>query len=126
MTDPTSTALDTTLAYFRAWTGGDFEQAISYIAPDIVCQAPAGTIRGVDAFRDFMGPFAGMLRSAQLLAGYGDDGTALIMYDASTALVTDAPGAELHTVIDGRISRIKIIFDRQPFTEARAAGTPIP
>jgi ketosteroid isomerase-like protein len=114
-----STALDTTLAYFDAWTGGDFEAALRHVAPDVVCDAPPGTLTGIDAFRGFMGPFAGALVSSQLLAAYGDDHTALIMYDAATTLVVRAPGAELHTVVDGMITAIKIIFDRQPFVEAR-------
>jgi hypothetical protein len=58
MTDTDHPALDTALAYHRAWTSHDFEQAMTYIAADIVCQAPAGRISGADAFRDFMGPFA--------------------------------------------------------------------
>lgn len=49
-------ALDTALAYHRAWTGHDFERAMTYIAEDIVCQAPAGTLEGAEAFRGFMGP----------------------------------------------------------------------
>lgn len=114
-----STALDTTLAYFDAWTGGDFEAALRHVAPDVVCDSPTGTHTGTDAFRGFMGPFAGALISSKLLAAYGDDQTAMIMYDAATTLVADAPGAELHTVADGMIIRIKIIFDRQPFVEAR-------
>ena len=114
-----SIALETTLAYFRAWTGGDFEAALGHIAPDVVCDGPAGTLTGIDAFRGFMGRFAGSLVSSRLLAAYGDDHTALIMYDAATTLVEQAPGAELHTVTDGMITAIKIIFDRQPFVEAR-------
>lgn len=114
-----SIALDTTLAYFDAWTGGNFEAALRHVAPDIVCDGPPGTLTGIDAFRAFMGPFAGSLVSSKLLAAYGDDRSALIMYDAATTLVPDAPGAELHTVVDGTIANIKIIFDRLPFIEAR-------
>ena len=41
MTEPSGAALKTALAYHRAWTGGDFERAMSYVADDIVCLAPA-------------------------------------------------------------------------------------
>lgn len=117
----TVSALDTTVNYFTAWTGGDFDKALQYVSPEIVCRAPAGMITGIDAFRAFMGPFARSLLSSELLAAFGDENTALIMYDASTQLVQNAPGAELHTVTDGLITSITIIFDRQPFVEARAA-----
>jgi SnoaL-like domain len=123
MTVSTSAALEVSLAYFRTWTGGDFPAALRYIAPDIVCRTPAGMITGAAAFADFMGPFAGMLKSADLLAAFGDEDTALITYDTATVLVDDAPGAELHTVVDGRISAIKIIFDRLPFERARSAAS---
>jgi SnoaL-like domain len=115
----TGTALRTALAYYEAWTGGDFEKAMTYIAPEITCDAPAGPLRGADAFRAFMGPFAAMLRGADLRAAYGDDTTALLMYDTRTALVGHAPGAERHTVENGLITHLQIVFDRQPFTEAR-------
>ncbi|TWD81635.1 SnoaL-like protein [Kribbella amoyensis] len=115
----TDQALRTTLAYFEAWTGGDFDKAMTYVSPDITCDAPAGRLQGAEAFRAFMGPFAGMLRSAGLRAAYGDDSTALLMYDTETALVAHAPGAERHTVHDGLITHVQIIFDRLPFEEAR-------
>lgn len=114
-----SSALDVSLAYFNAWTGGDFEEAVRHVSPDVVCDTPNGMLTGIEAFRGFMGPFAGSLVTSKLLAAYGDDHHALIMYDAGTTLVADAPGAELHTVTDQLITAIKIIFDRQPFVEAR-------
>lgn len=61
--------------------------------------------------------------SSQLLAAFGDEDTALVMYDTSTRPVADAPGAELVTVRDGRIVRMKIIFDRLPFDAARRAAS---
>ncbi len=44
MTD-TPAALTTALAYFHAWTGKDFDQAMTYVADDIACDAPAGRLR---------------------------------------------------------------------------------
>jgi len=37
--------------------------------------------------------------------------------------VNGAPGAEYHTVRDGKITYIRIIFDRAPFEAARQATT---
>lgn len=115
----TDAALQVALAYHRAWAGGDFETAMTYVSPDLVCQAPAGTLVGATAFRAFMGPFVATMRSSRLLAAFGDGDTALLMYDAETVLVAEAPGAEWHTVADGRIVSMRIIFDRLPFEEAR-------
>lgn len=122
MTDPTSPALKVSLDHFNAWTGGDFAAAMSFVAEEIVCHTPTGVLHGSAAYADFMGPFAGICQRADLLAGYGDDTTALIMYDTATLPVDDAPGAELHTVTGGKITAITIIFDRLPFAQARQAA----
>jgi hypothetical protein len=112
-------ALRTALGYHQAWSGGDFERAMTYVDPQIVCHAPAGAVQGEQAFRAFMGPFAGMVRSSRLLAAYGDDAHAVLVYDTTTPLVSSAPGAEWHTVAAGRIVAMRLIFDRLPFVEAR-------
>jgi SnoaL-like domain len=57
MTEITSPALRTALAYYQAWTSHDLDEAMTYIADDIVCDAPAGRLAGADAYRGFMGPF---------------------------------------------------------------------
>jgi hypothetical protein len=118
----TTTALETALAYHRAWTGGDFDQAMTYIAEDIVCESPSGRLDGAAAFREFMEPFAQMLIGSSLLAAFGDDETALIMYDTKTPPVASAPGAERLEVRDGVITHLRILFDRLPFEEARRSS----
>ena len=122
MTENESPALQTALAYYRAWTSRDFEKGMTYIADDIVCLAPSGRLDGAEAFRGFMGPFAGILTSSSLIAAFGDETTAVLMYDTDTRPVKDAPGAECHTVRDGKIVRMRIIFDRLPFEAARRAA----
>jgi SnoaL-like domain len=115
-----SSAIEVALAYHRAWTGHDFEKAMTYISPEIVCDAPAGRLEGADAFRSFMGPFVSILTTSSLVAAFGDEQTALLMYDTQTVPVKSAPGAEWVSVRGGQIVRMRIIFDRAPFNEARA------
>lgn len=95
---------------------------MTYIAGDIVCQAPSGRLAGAEAFRGFMGPFAQILTRASLVAAFGDQEKAVVMYDTDTVLVTDAPGAECVTVKNGKITHMRIIFDRLPFEQARQAA----
>jgi hypothetical protein len=54
VTETASPALRTALAYYHAWTSHRLEEAMSYIAGDIVCDAPAGRLAGVGAYREFM------------------------------------------------------------------------
>jgi hypothetical protein len=123
MTETTSPALRTALAYFHAWTSGDLDQAMSYIADDIVCDAPAGRLAGRDAYLAFMRPFVQILTGSALLAAFGDEQTAVIVYDTATVPVASAPAAECVTVTDAMITYNRFIFDRVPFDAARRAAT---
>jgi ketosteroid isomerase-like protein len=57
-------AVSVAMAYYHAWTSKDVDRAMTFVADDIVCEAPTGRIEGVEAFRQFMGPFAQMLTSS--------------------------------------------------------------
>ena len=121
MTESTSPALEVALGYFHAWTGHDLDKAMEYIADDIVCDAPAGRLEGAAAYRGFMGPFVQILTGSQMLAAFGDDQRAVVVYDTATVPVKSAPAAECVTVHDGKITYSRFIFDRAPFDAARAA-----
>jgi ketosteroid isomerase-like protein len=120
MDTKTGTALQVALDYFTAWTGGDMDKAMTYVADDVVCDAPAGRIEGAAAYREFMAPFARMLIRADMLSAQGDDERATVVYDTETRLVASAPAAEWVTVRDGRIVYSRFIFDRLPFAQARS------
>jgi len=122
MTETPSPALRVALAYYQAWTSKDIDAAMRHLADDVVCDAPAGRIEGVEAYREFLGPFAQMLLGDELLAAFGDDTTAVLVYDTRTPPVASAPGAECLTVRDGRIVHNRFIFDRLPFEQARQAA----
>ena len=123
MTQDPSAALSVALAYYHAWTAKDVDRAMTNVADDVVCEAPTGRIEGVEGFRQFMAPFAGMLTGSDLIAAFGDDQTALLLYNPHTTLVEDAPSAECFTVENGRIVHSLLIFDRTPFDAARRATT---
>jgi ketosteroid isomerase-like protein len=121
MTENTSPALRVALAYHQAWSRKDLDEAMTYIAEDIVCDAPAGRVEGAEAYRAFMAPFVQSLLGTSLIAAFGDEETALVMYDTQTVPVKTAPGAECVTVTDGRITYSRFVFDRVPFQAARQA-----
>ncbi len=124
MTDSNDTAVQVALAYHQAWTGHDFEQAMTYIDPAIVCDAPAGRLEGGAPSRGFWAPCATIVPAAPRGAACGHATTAVVMYDTRTKAVPAAPGAEYVTVADGRITYMRIVFDRVPFEAARQAVTP--
>jgi hypothetical protein len=122
VTDSTSPALQAALAYYEAWTNKDLETAMTYISEDIVCEAPGRRIEGAEAYRAFMAPFVEILRDSSMIAAFGDDRTALVMYDTETVPVKSAPGAECVTVEGGKITHSYFVFDREPFEAARRAA----
>jgi ketosteroid isomerase-like protein len=120
MSDQNSPALRVALAYHRAWTSRNLDEAMAYIADDVVCDAPAGRIESAEAYRAFMAPFVQMLISTELVAAFGDEVRAVVVYDTTTTLVPSGPAAECVTVRDGRIAYSRFIFDRLPFHLARS------
>jgi hypothetical protein len=121
MGDGDGAALRVAKEYFEAWTSGDFDSAAGHIDDAIVCDAPAGRIEGATAFRQFMEPFTRIVTYSQLVAAYGDDEQALVLYDTDTVPVKNAPGAEYTKVGGGKVIYMRIIFDRLPFEQARQA-----
>lgn len=124
MTEDTSPALRTALAYYRAWTSHDLDTAMTFIAEDIICDAPAGRLEGAEAYRAFMAPFVQILTGAALIAAFGDDQTAVVVYDTETKPVKSAPAAESVTVKDGKITYNRFIFDRAPFMARQLPNGP--
>ena len=122
MTETTSPALRTALAYFEAWTSHDLDKAMEYIAADVVCDAPAGRLEGREAYLGFMRPFVQILTGSEIIAAFGDEKTAVVVYDTATVPVASAPAAECVTVTDGMITYNRFIFDRAPFDAARRAA----
>ncbi len=114
--------LQVALGYYDAWTSKDIDRAMSYIAEDVVCEAPAGRIDGAEAYRAFMAPFVQILVRAEMIAAYGDEERAVVVYDTETAPVKRAPAAECVAVRDGKITHSWFIFDRAPFLAARQAA----
>jgi SnoaL-like domain len=120
--DEPSPALQAALDYYAAWTSKDMDRAMTYIADDILCDAPAGRLKGAAAYRSFLEPFTQILTGSRMIAAFGDENTALVMYDTDTVPVKHAPGAECVTVKAGKIVHSYFLFDRTPFDAARRAA----
>ena len=122
MVQNSSPALTVAMAFHQAWTSRDVDRAMSYVSEDIVCEAPAGRIEGLERYRAFWAPFVQIFTGSDVIASCGDDETAVLMYDAHTTLVASALTAEWYLVRDGKIARSRIVFDRAAFQAARKAA----
>lgn len=107
--------------YVRAWLAGDAEKALSYIAEDIVCEAPFGRVTGLAGYRQFLTPFVTALVSGELIDVLGDDEHAATVYVVETPFAKDYRGMEYLTVKDGKITEVISVFDMSPSLKAKAA-----
>lgn len=108
-------ALQTALAYHRAWTNGDLDDAMTHVADDIVCRAPDGDITGKDAYRNYLGNFLRILSGLTDVAAFGDEEHALLFYYPHTEVTSTAPAAEHFTIRAGQIVESLLVFDRLSF-----------
>lgn len=98
--------------YHNAWTSDHVDQALAYVADEIVCRAPGRDIKGKDAYRAFISRFAPTLTGIGDIAQFSDGGRVALFYYPQTAATSTAPAAELFTVRDGKIAESVLIFDR--------------
>ena len=119
MSSPKSAALHTAHAYHLAWTGHDLDSAMRYVADDIVCRAPRGSIEGAAGYRAFLGGFMATLIGVDTVAEFGDEDTAVLFDYPHTAQVHDAPTAEYFTVTGGKITGSVLVFDRPSFAPSK-------
>lgn len=116
----TGAAVDTVLAYHRAWTGGDVDGAMRLVADDIECRAPGVDLHGKDQYHAFIAGFAPMLTGIAEIAAFagalggdaGDSDRVALFYYPQTAATATAPAAECFTVRGGRITESVLVFDR--------------
>lgn len=109
---PEENAFNTVRKYHHAWTTGDLNTAMSYVADDITCRAPGADLNGKDAYRGFIGGFAPMLTGIGDIAEFVDEDRVALFYYPQTASTSTTPAAEFFTVKDGKITKSVLIFDR--------------
>jgi len=114
-----SPALAVALAYHRAWTSKNVDEALRHVADDIACDAPGGQMRGIDQYRPFLANFVPLVTGHDMIAALGDTETAVLVYNLHTIPVSSGLTCECFTVKAGRITTNRLIFDQTPYTAAR-------
>lgn len=99
------------LAFTQAWTSHDMDAAAGYLAKDVIFNGPLNQAVGDEAYMEALTRFANTVTGLKILAAFGDDHQALIMYEVTTVPFGPIPSAELLTVKDGKIQADRLIFD---------------
>lgn len=98
--------------YHRAWTSGQIDAAMSHLSEDACCVAPDEQVRSKQGWRAYLTGFQPMLTGAPEHARMTSGDLVAIWYYPQTATTTTALASELFTVRDGRITDIRLTFDR--------------
>ena len=80
----TSPALQVAMTYYDAWRNRDHATAMKVVADNVVNETPFGATEGGDALHKGESDFAHILKGATLVAAFGDEKTALLMYYTHT------------------------------------------
>lgn len=115
MNENTSPALKLAMAYYEAWKNRDHATAMKVVADNVTSETPFGLIEGGAALHQSETEFAGMLIGATLVAAFGDENSAILMYYTHTHPVPSVLSTKYFTVENGKICALKALFDKSVF-----------
>ncbi|GLS22926.1 hypothetical protein GCM10007874_59460 [Labrys miyagiensis] len=121
MIETTGQALSVARIYIDGIASKDINKIISVIAEDVICTSPLGQLEGAAAFRGFQEGFAKMIKKVTVIAAFGDNEHAVIVYDVDTHPVEHAVVAEYLVVKNGKIASTEVIYDATPFAAYAAS-----
>jgi len=119
MTNDSSDALRVARGYHQAWTSSDFEEADGYLSEDLETDVPINTYRSKSDWLDAVRGTRQVASRVHVLAEFGTDDEALLLYDMQLDPIGDLRVAEHFVVAEGRIVKIRHVHDTAAL---RAAG----
>jgi hypothetical protein len=117
----TQRPLDIALAMTRAWTSHDLKTAATLVADDVVFEGPLAQTQGIDPYLKGLTGLSQTVKDFKLIAAFGDEQQALLMYDLITEPYGTLTCAKQLTVRDGKITRDKLTFDSHQIRAAKPA-----
>jgi hypothetical protein len=103
--------IDVATAFTKAWTSGKLDEAANYVADDVVFDGPMQKSTGKKPYVEGLSKLAGAVNGVRMIAAYGDDSHALLMYDLLTERYGTLTCAKHLTIRDGKIARDQLAFD---------------
>jgi ketosteroid isomerase-like protein len=97
--------------YFAAWQARDFDRLRSVLADGATFRGPLGTADTGDECLKGLQGMAKMLTGINIIKMFTDGPDVLTWYDLHTADASPTPTANWMHVEDGKITRIRAVFD---------------
>jgi hypothetical protein len=101
----------TARTYFTAWLAGDFDQLRSILDDQATFRGPLGTADNGDECLAGLQGMAKMITGINILKMASDGPDVLTWYDLHTASASPTPTVNWMHVEDGKITRIRAVFD---------------
>ena len=120
MTDKTK-PVDIAIAFTEAWTGHHLAAAAEFVAEDVVFDGPMQQSAGSGPYLKGLTGLARSVEGFRMIAAFGDDEQAVLMYDLITRPYGTLTCAKHFTIRDGKIHRDKLTFDSHLIRSAQAA-----
>lgn len=116
-----STPVAIARAFTEAWTSRDMDTAASYLAEDVVFDGPLGHVSGKKAYVESLNGLAQAMAvtGMRVVAVFGNDTQALIMYELITGRFGTLTCAKLLTFRDGKIQTDRLTFDSYEVRKAQ-------
>jgi hypothetical protein len=111
--------VDVATAFTEAWTSHDLDCASKYVGEDVVFNGPMGHAEGVKGYVGLAG-LSQEVKDFRLIAAFGDDEQAVLMYDLITRSYGTLTCAKHLLVRDGKIRRDLLTFDSDKIRSAKA------
>jgi hypothetical protein len=97
--------------YHDAWTGKDFDRAISLLDGELVVEVPINEYPTTESFAAALKGFGSLARKVGLLSEMTAGSEAMLLYDMDVKGLGSLRVAEHFTVEGGKITRIRQIHD---------------
>jgi ketosteroid isomerase-like protein len=107
MTDAATVAA----TYFDAWREQDFGRLRSVLADDVDFDGPLASVQGGDDCLRGLQGMAEIMTGLEIRKVFRDGDDVLTWFDLSTKVADTVPVANWMQIRDGKISRIRVVFD---------------
>lgn len=112
------TPLEVARRYHRAWTSRNVDAARGLLDPEVETDLPLNDYASREDFAAALAGFGALVNGVELLAEFENGDDALLLYDLEVDGVGSLRIAEQFTVVEGRITRIRMVNDTAALRKA--------
>jgi hypothetical protein len=114
-----SKPLEIALAFTKAWTSHDLDTAKTLVADEVVFDGPMQQSTGIGPYFEGLSRLSESVQGVEIIAAFGDDEKALVMYGLLTGPFGRLTCAKCFTVVDGKIQKDLLTFDSYKIRSAK-------